>query len=258
MKNVVKIKEVEPSFTDRRKFLKISGLTIVGTGLLLTGCNKDDDIFISPNDSNLTAKYGGGHFPGFKDGVFDLGGNDLGVLTYAYALEQLESDFYTKVVNATGFTTNFTAEDQQVLTDLYYHEVIHREFFKAALSGALPNPKKQLLPNLAFDYGSLDFSSRNQVLATAKALEDTGVAAYNGAGRLLSNPDYLLLAGKIVSVEARHASAIRSLINPNSDDFAGDDVVDPTTGLDVKKNPSEVLAIADGFITTEFTALYLP
>jgi hypothetical protein len=26
----------------------------------------------------------------------------------------------------------------------------------------------------------------------------------------LSNPDYLLLAGKIVSVEARHASAIKA------------------------------------------------
>jgi len=258
MKNVVKIQEVEPSFTNRRKFLKISGLSIVGTGLLLAGCNNSDDIIANPDNINLKSKYGGGHFPGIKDGVFDLGGNDLGVLTYAYALEQLEADFYTKVVNAAGFTTNFTAEDQQVLTDLYYHEVIHREFFKAALNGALPNPKKQLLPNLAFDYGSLDFSSRNQVLATAKALEDTGVAAYNGAGRLISNPDYLLLAGKIVSVEARHASAIRSLINPDSKDFAGDDVVDPTTGLDVKKTPSEVLAIAGGFITTDFTAFYLP
>jgi hypothetical protein len=28
------------------------------------------------------------------------------------------------------------------------------------------------------------------------------------------NPEYHILAGKIVSVEARHASAIRSLINP--------------------------------------------
>jgi hypothetical protein len=74
----------------------------------------------------------------------------------------------------------------------------------------LPNPKHQLLPELSFNYGNLDFNSRTQVLATAKALEDTGVAAYNGAGRLLSNPDYLLLAGKIVSVEARHASAIRT------------------------------------------------
>lgn len=257
MKNVVKIKEVDPSFTNRRKFLKISGLTMMGTGLLLAGCNNEDDFSISPN-TNLTSKFGGGHFPGIKNGIFDLGGNDLGVLTYAYALEQLEADFYTKVVNAAGFKSTFTPEDQQVLLDLYYHEVIHRDFFKAALTGALPNPKKQLLPNLSFDYGSLNFSSRDQVLATAKALEDTGVAAYNGAGRLLSNPDYLLLAGKIVSVEARHASAIRSLINPNSADFAGDDVVDPTTGLDVKKNPSEVLAIADDFITTPFTALYLP
>jgi len=257
MKNVVKIQEVEPSFTDRRKFLKISGLTLVGTGLVLTGCSNNED-FVRHLKNNLKPKYGTGHFPGIKNGVFDLGSNDLGVLTYAYALEQLEADFYTKVVNATGFTTNFTSEDQQVLTDLYHHEVIHREFFKTALTGALPNPKKQLLPNLAFDYGSLNFSSRSQVLATAKSLEDTGVAAYNGAGRLITNPDYLLLAGKIVSVEARHASAIRSLINPNSADFAGDDVVNTSTGLDVKKKPSEVLAIADGFITTNFTALYLP
>ena len=251
MENKVTISEVRPSFTSRRSFLKLSGLTLVGTTFLLVGCSNDE------NEVNVMKK-GNGHFPGAKDGVFDLGGNDLGVLTYAYALEQLEADFYTRVVNSSGFTTNFTAEDQQVLTDLYHHEVIHREFFQAALTAALPNPNRQLLPDLAFNYGALNFSSRTQVLATAKALEDTGVAAYNGAGKLLTNPEYLLLAGKIVSVEARHASAIRSLINPNSKDFAGDDVVNPTTGLDVAKNPSEVLAIADGFITTEFTAFYLP
>ena len=249
MEKVVKIQEVKPSFTNRRSFLKISGLTLVGTSLLLAGCNDDDD----DNDNNPSNQ-----LPGIKNGLFDLGGGDFGVLTYAYALEQLEADFYTKVVNSTGFTTNFTAEDQQVLTDLYNHEVIHREFFKTALTGALPNPSTQLLPNLAFDYGALNFSNRTQVLATAKALEDTGVAAYNGAGKLITNPDYLLLAGKIVSVEARHASAIRSLINPNSKDFAGDDVVNVTTGLDVAKNPSEIIVVAGGFISTEFSALYLP
>ncbi len=254
MENLVKIQEVKPSFTNRRSFLKISGLTVVGTGLLLAGCNNDEEGNLAVAKSSTK----NGHFPGVKDGVFDLGAGDFGVLTYAYALEQLESDFYTKVVNATGFTTNFTAEDQEALTDLYYHEVIHREFFKTVLTNALPNPKRQLLPDLAFDYGTLNFSNRTEVLATAKALEDTGVAAYNGAGRLLTNVDYLLLAGKIVSVEARHASAIRSLINPNSKDFAGDDVVNTTTGLDVAKNPSEVIAIAGGFITTEFSALYLP
>ena len=68
----------------------------------------------------------------------------------------------------------------------------------------------------------------------------------------------MILAGKIVSVEARHASAIRSIINPNSKDFAGDDVIDVTTGLDQAKNPSVILPIAGGFITTDFTANYLP
>ncbi|TDE31887.1 MULTISPECIES: ferritin-like domain-containing protein [Flavobacterium] len=247
MKNVVSIQEVNPSFTNRRNFLKISGLTLVGTSLLLAGCNNDD---YENNPAN--------QFPGVRNGVFDLGGGDFGVLTYAYALEQLEADFYTKVVNSSGFTTNFTAQDQAVLTDLYRHEVIHREFFKTALTGALPDPNTQLLPTLAFDYGTLNFSNRTQVLATAKALEDTGVAAYNGAGKLIKSPDYLLLAGKIVSVEARHASAIRSLINPNSKDFAGDDVVNGTTGLDVASNPSQILPVAGGFITTNFTAQYLP
>ena len=246
MEKTLKINEVNPSFTNRRSFLKISGLTLVGTSLLLAGCSDDDE---EGNTNRL---------PGVRNGVFDLGGGDFGVLTYAYALEQLEADFYTKVVNATAFNTAFTPEDRAVLIDLYNHEVIHREFFKAALTGALPNPTSQLLPGLAFDYGSLNFNDRTQVLATAKALEDTGVAAYNGAGKLLTNPEYLLLAGKIVSVEARHASAIRSLINPNSKDFAGDDIVSVSNGLDTVKNPSEVVTIASGFITTEFSANFLP
>jgi hypothetical protein len=246
MEKTLKINEVNPSFTNRRSFLKISGLTLVGTSLLLAGCSDDDE------GGNIDM------FPGIRNGVFDLGGGDFGVLTYAYALEQLEADFYTKVVNASAFNTAFTPEDRAILTDLYNHEVIHREFFKAALSGALPNPTTQLLPALAFDYGTLNFNNRTQVLATAKALEDTGVAAYNGAGRLLTNPEYLLLAGKIVSVEARHASAIRSLINPNSKDFAGDDIVSATNGLDTVKKPSEVVPIASGFITTDFTATFLP
>jgi len=251
MKNEVKVHEVNPLvLKGRRDFLKISGLAVAGTGLFLAGCSDDDE---NPTSNNL---------PGVRNGVFDLGGGDLGVLTYAYALEQLEADYYTKVVNAAGFTSTFNATEQQVLTDLYYHEVIHREFFKAAITGALvaagEDPMQRLLPNLTFNYGTLNFTSRDQVLATAKALEDTGVSAYNGAGRLIVNPDYLLIAGKIVSVEARHASAIRSLINPDSKDFAGDDVVNASTGLDIKRNPSEVLPIAGGFITTDFTAQFLP
>jgi rubrerythrin len=248
MKNVVKIQEVNPHCDNRRNFLKISGLGAIGAGLLLVGCSDDDDP-IYPIGNN---------YPGIRNGVFDLGGGDLGILTYAYALEQLEADFYTKVVNASQFNSAFSLEQRTVLTDLYNHEVIHREFFRAAISGALPSGAS-LLPDLAFDYGGLNFNDPTTVLGTAKKLEDTGVAAYNGAGRYITNADYLLLAGKIVSVEARHASAIRSLINTNSADFAGDDIVNGGTGLDVAKKPSVVIAEVSSLniIQTPFTAQFL-
>ena len=245
----VDVKEVSaPGLNGRRNFLKMSGLALAGTGLLLVGCNNDDDS--TPDSDQL---------PGVKNGKFDLGGGDLGILSYAYALEQLEADFYTKVVNSNTFGSTFNAEERQVLTDLYNHEVIHREFFRTALTGALANTGGTLLPDLAFSYASVNFNSRTSVLATAQALEDTGVSAYNGAGRYIENPTYLLLAGKIVSVEARHASAIRSLISPGTASFAGNDIVDGD-GLDAAKKPSVIIpaVVALDFIQTDFTAKYLP
>ncbi|ASV29222.1 ferritin-like domain-containing protein [Maribacter cobaltidurans] len=241
-KKVIKV-EINKKVKDRRRFLRISGLGVLGASLLVA-CSDDDE--------------GMAPIPPTGGNIFDLGSGDLGVLNYAYALEQLEADFYTKVVNS--FYANISDEERQVLTDLYNHEVNHRDFFKAAITAAVGENTDAMLPTLEFDYGSLDFSNRDAVLGTAKVLEDTGVAAYNGAGRLISDPNYLLIAGKIVSVEARHASAIRTLINPGSADFAGDDVVTVDTGLDVALNPSDILAaVGDtGFITTPFTANNLP
>ena len=245
----VEVKEVGiGSFASRRSFLKLSGLTIAGTGLLLAGCSSDDDG--GTPDS--------GQLPGVRNGKFDLGGGDLGILTYAYALEQLEADFYTRVVNGNQFGSIFNSEEQAVLVDLYRHEVIHREFFKAALTGALEDDTR-VLPSLEFAYDSVNFNNRASVLGTAKALEDTGVKAYNGAGRYIENADYLLIAGKIVSVEARHAAAIRDLIDPGTAAFAGNDVVD-ANGLDKAERPSMVIpqVAALDFIQTPFTANYLP
>ncbi|MFP9114144.1 ferritin-like domain-containing protein [Flavobacterium sp. RHBU_3] len=236
------------NMASRRSFLKISGLAIAGTGLLLAGCNNDDDN--NNTDSQL---------PGVRNGVFDLGGGDAGILTYAYALEQLEADFYTRVVNSNTFGSTFNSEEQQVLADLYAHEVLHREFFKTAITAALQGTSGTLLPDLEFSYGSVNFNNRNSVLATAQALEDTGVKAYNGAGQYITNADYLVIAGKIVSIEARHASAIRSLISPGTASFAGNDVVD-TNGLDGAEKPSAIIPVVASlnFIQTAFSANYLP
>ncbi|MBA3317024.1 MAG: ferritin-like domain-containing protein [Gemmatimonadales bacterium] len=184
-----------------------------------------------------------------SEDTVSLGTGDVGILNYAYALEQLEAAFYVQVV--TTPYTGITAEETQILTDIRDHEVIHREFLKAVLAAGA-------IPDLTVDFTGVDFTSRASVLGTAKTFEDLGVSAYNGAGQLLESADYLLLAGKIVSVEARHASAIRDLLNPLSADFAGDDVVDPDTGLDAARSPAEVLPLADPFVTTPIDASGLP
>jgi hypothetical protein len=177
----------------------------------------------------------------------DLGEGDVGVLNYAYALEQLEAAFYTMVI-ASPYE-GITEEETSWLTDIRDHEVEHRDFLKEALG-------EGAIPDLEVDFSAVDFTSRESVLATAQTFEDLGVAADNGAGKLIENADYLLAAGKIVSVEARHAAAIRDLVNPSSVAFAGDDVVDEN-GLDGAKEPADVLAAADPFIKTEVTAMSL-
>jgi hypothetical protein len=113
------------------------------------------------------------------------------------------------------------------------------------------------IANLEVDFSSIDFNNRNSVLSAAKTFEDLGVAAYNGAGQFLESSDLLLIAGKIVSVEARHAAAIRDLINPGSADFAGDDIID-ANGLERTLNFSQVLTAASTFVKTPIDFSQLP
>ena len=73
---------------NRRRFLKVSGLALAGTGLLMA-CSNDDDFVPADPDPNPN--------PDPDPNVFDLGSGNLGILNYAYALEQLEAAFYAKV-----------------------------------------------------------------------------------------------------------------------------------------------------------------
>jgi hypothetical protein len=219
----------------RRKFLRFSGLAGASAVILgsstLTACNKDDD------NNN--------------DGV-NLGSGDIGILNYAYALEQLEAAFYTQVM-ASPYT-GMSALETEYLKDIRDHEIAHREFFKAALGS-------NAIGGLEVNFASINFGSRDSVLATAKAFEDLGVAAYNGAGKLLTSTDYLTLAGKIVSVEARHAALVRDLISNGS--FSDLTSLAPlgannTNGLDGALNPPDVLAIASAYVKTKINASNLP
>lgn len=249
MKNTVKVEQERQGAHSRRSFLKLSGLALAGTGLIMAGCSDDDS---APNN--------GVHNPGLVNGVFDFGSGDIGILTYAYALEQLEADFYTRVVNNNAFGSTWNADEQNVFADLYSHEVVHREVLRQLITTAVNNNSNMVLPALNFNYGTLNFASRDQVLQMAMTLEDTGVAAYTGAGKYIEDVNNLVLAGKIVSVESRHASVIRSMINPNNAFFTATDVVDPASGKNEVMLPSQVVAMLDeqNLITTPFSANNLP
>lgn len=224
----IAIQAEDAAKVNRRKFLSYAGMA-AATAAALYACKKDDNNMSTP-----------------PAGSIDLGKGDVGILNYAYALEQLEAAFYTAVI-ATPYA-GISAAELALLTDIRDHEIAHREFFKTAL-------KTNAIPGLEVNFSAINFSSRATVLATAKTFEDLGVAAYNGAGKLIVDGGNLLLAGKIVSVEARHAALIRDLISNGT--FADSTVID-ADGLDDAKSPDEVLAAAKPFLKSVLWGGNLP
>ncbi len=212
----------QPKGYSRRNFLGLTGGLLAAGALITTAsCNNDDD-------DNV-----------YNTGV-TLSNDDFGILNYAYALEQLEAAFYAEVIRR-GFYTGATDSEKELLTEIRDHEIAHRELFKAALG-------TKAIPALSINFNTIDFSDKASVLGAAKKFEDLGVAAYNGAGAYIASTDYLVLAGKIVSVEARHAAYIRDLISNGS--FADNEVVD-INGMEMSKKPSQVLAAASTYINTK-------
>ncbi|MBD1394027.1 ferritin-like domain-containing protein [Mucilaginibacter glaciei] len=208
----------------RRSFLRYAGASAATVAVMgvAASCKKDRGVTV--------------------DGTIDIGSGDIGILNYAYALEQLEAAFYLQVI-ATPYS-GISSIETSYLTDIRDHEVLHRDFFKAALGTSA-------IIGLTTDFSSINFSDRTSVLSAAKLLEDTGVTAYDGAGYLIKDAGYLTIAGKIVSVEARHAALISNLLVAGS--FAASDQVD-ANGLNKAASIKDVLAGANGFLKTKVSA----
>ena len=221
------------ALTSRRGFLRL--MSVGGALVLLPG------IATSCDEDNTITGVGS---PGSGSPVIiDFAAGDVAVLQFAFVLEQLEADFYSRVVS--GFTgSNLTAAEQTLLTDIRNHEVIHREFLENVLGA---NGTFTVTPT----YDGLNFQDRAAVLEAAVTFEDLGVAAYNGAAQYLSTAENLGLAGKIVSVEARHASAIRDLLEPKSAAFA-------PASFDVASSLVTVATAAQGFIVDKLAFANAP
>ncbi len=133
--------------------------------------------------------------------------NDIEILNYALTLEHLEAAFYVKVVASNVLT----GDEQKTFIVIRDHETAHVTALTKAIAAAGGMPVK---PRQSYIFG--DLSTRANILNLANTFEPTGVGAYDGAAFEIKNKDYLVVAGQIVQVEARHAATIRAIIDPNA------------------------------------------
>lgn len=223
----------------RRSFFRVAGATVAASTLVLAGCGDDDpDPAPAPTDNGLVLN-------GFDSNEQPI---DDGLLNYAYLLEQLEAAFYQKVVAAPP--ADLLTGELAYLTDLRDHELIHREYLKAILGSRAYDAT--LSTPLEFNFSTFTLTTRVGVWTAAQQLEDIGVAAYNGAGKLLVQKHNLIALSKIASVEARHAALAHELLQ--SDSFASTVGAD---GLDDAKTPVEVLTLLEPYLPIKVSAANL-
>jgi rubrerythrin len=126
-------------------------------------------------------------------------GADVRALDLVLLVEYTEAAFYAEALER----GRLEGELRGYAQDVAAQEREHLAFVKKALGNrAEPEPE--------FDFGDAT-ANGDRFAATAADLEDLAVAAYNGQATNVSR-DILAAAATIVSVEARHAAWIRTIV----------------------------------------------
>ncbi len=127
-----------------------------------------------------------------------MGDGDVEILNFALTLEYLEAAFYERALDEVDLGSETTEFAETILGDENEHVAALEKTIKS-LGG-----KPVMAPMVEFP-----FSDEAAFLKLAQTLEDTGVAAYDGAAPAIKSKELLATAGSIVQVEARHAARIR-------------------------------------------------
>ena len=199
--------------SSRREFLRVIGLGATIALLPAVGAACGSDTATGPNNA----------IPGSGEPLLiDFEAGDVAILQLASVMEQIEAEFYGRVVGAFG-TSNIPAGEQAMFTEIRDHELAHRAY----LDGTLGTDASR---TATATFRGIDFTDRTAVLAAAQTIENLGIATYNGAAQYLTGTDTLLVVAKIVSVEGRHSAAIGDLQDAKSSAFSpapSDDVWRP-------------------------------
>ena len=160
------------------------------------------------------------------------------VLNYALTLEHLEYAFYRDGLDQfseADFTdAGFNPAVFEFLGEIRDHERDHVDTLTSVIGDLGGEPVEEA----EYDFGYSDVAG---FIGVAQALENTGVAAYQGAaGDLIDEDELLTAALTIHGVEARHAAYLNGLNGTSP--FP--DAVNPAL------TPDEVLAIAGPFIVS--------
>lgn len=212
----------------------------------------------SKHDSNNTGTVNNGGTPGTA--------RDIDILNFALNLEYLEAEFYTYATTGAGIEAQGIAITGQngtggsaaagtttggikanfdnstlatVAAQLADDERKHVTDLRSTIVslGGVPVAK----PNIylgALGVQGVDISTTKGFLIASRAFEDTGVSAYGGAARYISNKDILRASARILATESYHAANIRLQISQRS-------LADPATdNLDVPPPPTGQLYFA--------------
>ncbi|MFC6787609.1 ferritin-like domain-containing protein [Halobaculum halobium] len=174
---------------------------------------------------------------------------DVDVLNYALTLEHLENAFYREgfdefsndeimmADSLSEFSETLRMQVPEYLALAGEHEAAHVDAIAATIEDLGGTPVEEA----EYDFG---YSTPSEFLATAGALENTGVAAYTGAAAAIKQNAVLGAAAGIQSVEARHASFL-NLING---EMPYPNAVEEAASVD------EIFEIAGQFITSDVSS----
>ena len=156
---------------------------------------------------------------------------DLGVLNYALTLEHLENAFYKQGMS--NFTLDhfdkggYSKEVRGVFERISSHEEIHVSTLISVINATYPG---MAVPPCEYAFG---VTSVKEFVATARALERTGVSAYLGRVADITAKPYLTAAGTIVTIEARHASFLNVISGISGMPEPFDTPLDATTVVSI-------------------------